>query len=317
MMKGARIILDNCAAVKRGESVLIITDTITFNIAQVLMATVQERDAEPILTIINPRERDGQEPPLAVAEAMKHSDVILCPVRKSITHTLAVKNAATSGARILVMTAFNERLMISGGIEADFKAQKPICEKLGQLFSDSNYLHLTTPAGTDLTMNIEGRIGNALTGVVKPGQFSPIPIIEANISPIEGTSEGNIVVDASIPYIGIGLLKEPIKIKVEKGFINEITGGYQARILENDLKSKNDKNVYNIAEFGVGLNPKCQMTGIMLDDEGVLGSCHIGIGTNITLGGSLKAAIHYDLLMWKPTILLDEKLIMEKGVIKF
>jgi len=278
---------------------------------------VQERDAEPILAVINPRAMDGQEPPSPLAEAMKSADVILCPVQKSITHTNAVKNAAAAGARILVMTAFTERLMIHGGIEADFRAQKPICEKLAKLFTEAKILKLTTPAGTELTMKINNRKGNALIGMVSPGTFSPIPIIEANVSPIEGSCQGIMVVDASIPYINIGLLKEPIYIKVENGYIAEISGGYQARILKVDLESKNDKNVYNIAEVGVGLNPKCQMTGIMLDDEGVLGSCHIGIGTNVTLGGTIKAPIHYDLVLWKPTLQLDGKILIENGELKF
>jgi 2,5-dihydroxypyridine 5,6-dioxygenase len=54
----------------------------------------------------------------------------------------------------------------------------------------------------------------------------------------------------------------------------------------------------------------------MLDDEGVLGSVHIGIGSNITLGGNIKAAVHYDLLMWKATLELDGEVILEKGELK-
>ena len=318
MMRGAKAILDDCACVKAGEQVLIITDTELFKIGQVLAAAVYERDAEPIMAVIKPREMDGQEPPVPVAEAMKRADVVLAPVSRSITHTRAVKEAASAGARILVMTAFTERLMISGGIEADFRDQRPVCEKLADLFTEADTVKLTTLAGTDLAMNIEGRRGNALTCVVdKPGMFSPVPNIEANVSPIEGSAEGKIVVDASIPYIGIGLLREPVKMTVNKGFITEIQGGYQAEVLRRDLESKNDPNVYNIAELGVGLNPRSEMTGIMLDDEGVLGSAHIGIGTSITLGGKLKAAVHYDLVLWKPTIRLDGKMVIENGEIKF
>ena len=106
-------------------------------------------------------------------------------------------------------------------------------------------------------------------------------------------------------------------VTVNEGFITDIQGGFQADILKKDLESKNDPNVYNIAELGVGLNPKSQMTGIMLDDEGVLGSCHIGIGTNLTLGGTLKAAIHYYLVLWNPTIELDGKTIIEQGKLLF
>jgi len=58
-------------------------------------------------------------------------------VSRSITHTRAVKEAAGAGARILVMTAFTERMMISGGIEADFRAQRPVCERLAGLFTEA------------------------------------------------------------------------------------------------------------------------------------------------------------------------------------
>ena len=58
------------------------------------------------------------------------------------------------------------------------------------------------------------------------------------------------------------------------------------------------------------------MTGIMLDDEGVWGSVHIGIGSNLTLGGEIKAAVHYDLLMWGATIELDGTPILERGELR-
>ncbi len=108
-----------------------------------------------------------------------------------------------------------------------------------------------------------------------------------------------------------------MKMRVERGFITDIHGGHQAGVLREDLEVKKDPDVYNIAELGVGLNPKSRMTGIMLDDEGVLGSAHIGIGTNITLGGKVKAAVHYDLVIWRPTIELDGQRVAEEGKIKF
>ena len=52
----------------------------------------------------------------------------------------------------------------------------------------------------------------------------------------------------------------------------------------------------------------------MLEDEGVFGSCHIGIGTSITLGGVVKAACHYDVIMKSGTIVADGKMLMEHGV---
>ena len=55
----------------------------------------------------------------------------------------------------------------------------------------------------------------------------------------------------------------------------------------------------------MGLNPNARLTGEMLEDEGVMGTIHIGIGTSHTLGGEIVAPTHYDLLMWEPTIAVD------------
>ena len=119
--------------------------------------------------------------------------------------------------------------------------------------------------------------------------------------------------DGSIPYIGIGVLEEPVTLMVKDGFITEITGGQSSAALADNLASKNDPNVYNIAEHGVGLNPKCHFCGFMLEDEGVFGSCHIGIGTSITLGGTVKASCHYDVIMRDGTIEADGRILMKDG----
>lgn len=92
-----------------------------------------------------------------------------------------------------------------------------------------------------------------------------------------------------------------------------MTGGEQAHILESDLLSRNDPNVFNVAELGVGMNPCCSFMGFMLEDEGVEGSVHIGIGTSITLGGTVKAACHYDLIMTGATLVADGQMLIENG----
>jgi len=231
----------------------------------------------------------------------------------SITHTQAVRDAVARGSRALAMTAFNERLLTSGAIDADFVARKPVCQAIAGLFARGKRARLTTPAGTDLALELEGRIGNALVGMVEPGQFAPALTIEANFSPTEGTSRGVIVADASIPYEGIGVLAEPVRMKVDNGRITSVEGGRQARLFSHHLERHGDPNAYNVAELGVGLNPAARMMGVMLEDEAVCGTVHIGIGTNITLGGKVKAACHYDAIMWRPTLEIDGEFILREG----
>jgi len=315
MTKGAKILVDVCTKVKPGDKVLIATDMVKTNIAKVLAAVVKERGAEVIISVMVPREKAGQEPPLAVAAAMKEADVVFSPVSYSITHTYAVKEAAEAGARIIVMTDFTEELMMGGGIEANFDELKPICKGVANKLAQGKKLRLTTPGGTDLTMDITGRRGNALYCVVEPGEFSTVPTVEANTSPLEGTVNGKIVANASIPYLGIGLLEQPVYMEVEDGYITKIEGGRQADVFRKDLESQKDKNAFNVAEIGLGLNPKCKMMGIMLEDEGVRGTAHIGIGTSITLGGKIKTTCHYDAIMWHPKVEIDGKIIVDDKVV--
>ena len=205
--------------------------------------------------------------------------------------------------------------LIKGGVHADYYKAADNCKKVAKTLAGAKVIRITTPFGTNLILSGEGRRGNAMTGLVKAGEFGPVPTVEANVSPVEGSANGVIVADASIPYIGIGLLKTPVKMEVKDGYIlpESITGGEEAKKLANDWINKNDKNVYNVAEVGVGLNPECKFTGSMLEDEGVFGSLHIGVGTNITLGGIIKAPCHYDLIMTKPTLIADGITILKDG----
>lgn len=316
MLKGARKLLSVCTDTQPGEQVVIVTDPETERLARPLTIAAAELGAEPVVCMMPTRKVHGEEPPPAIAAALLKADVFFVPVKISMTHTQAIKKAVQNGARGLVMTDFSAEMMAGGGIDADFPAQAIVCQKIAAVFEHGNKVHLTTAAGTDLYLDATGRRGNALTGIVKRGEFSTIPTIEANFSPLEGNATGMIVADASIPYLGIGLLDEPVRLKVENGFITEITGGVQADSLRRNLEEQNDPNVYNIAELGVGLNPQARLCGRMLEDEGVLGVVHIGIGTNITLGGNLKAKIHYDVLMHRATLTVDDQIILHDGQIE-
>lgn len=314
MSRGASKVINVCAKVQPGEHVLIITEQSRFSIAQALATEVYRVGAEPTVCIMQPRGQDSEEPPQLIAAAMKASDAFLSVVGKSITHTNAVKDAIAAGSRGLVLTHFTEEMLVHGGIEADFEEAKRVCIAMAQGMAGAEKIVLTAPGGTHLEYSAKGRRGNHLYCMVEPGQFSTLPTVEANVSPLEGTANGVFVADGSIPYIGIGVLEEPVTFKIENGRIVDISGGYQARVLAENLASKNDPNVYNLAEHGVGLNPNCRFCGFMLEDEGVYGSCHIGIGTSVNLGGTVKAACHYDAILKNGTIVADGKLLMENGI---
>ena len=315
MTRGALKVLTSCAGVCPGESVLIVTDFTTSEFAMPLVSASMMIGAKPTVISMEPRDTDSQEPPSIVAQAMRDCDVFIALVGRSITHTQALKDAIATGSRGLMMTQFVPEMLIEGGIQADFDEIRPICEEMASLFHEGECLHLVTGDGLQLTADIRGRRGNALTARVRSGQFALIPTVEANVSPVEGTSRGEVFIDGSIPYEDIGVLSEPMVLEISDGYVSAIRGGSQASRLRSLLEAKGDHEVYNVAEVGVGMNPACKMCGLMLEDEGVFGSVHIGIGTSITLGGSVIAACHYDLITLRPTLRIDDRVVIREGEI--
>ena len=223
-----------------------------------------------------------------------------------------MRAALDSGARAILMTAYTEEILTSAALlETDFDAQAALCRRLGAVLTQGEHLRLSSANGTDLTFSIAGRVANVLTNIPDPGELAPVPDIEVNIVPMEGTARGRLVADASVPYLGIGILNQPIQCSVEDGYITSMRGGNEAQVLKAALDSHNDRNCYNVAELGIGLNPNAALTGRMLDDEGVMGTIHMGIGTSHTLGGNVVAPTHYDLLMWDPIIEVDGRLVQQ------
>lgn len=138
MSRGASTVVNTCAGVQPGEQVLIITEHSKMSIAESLAAAAYAAGAEATLVVMTPRDLDGQEPPAAIAAAMRASDVFLCAVSRSITHTHAVREATAAGARGLVLTQFTEGMMVHGGIQADFRAIAPRCRAMAAALAGSD-----------------------------------------------------------------------------------------------------------------------------------------------------------------------------------
>lgn len=316
MQKGAEILVNTCANIRKGDKVVIVSDKEHMPITDELKKSAEKAGGIVKISLSPPRSIDNEEPVESVAGDLKNSDAAFLVVTHALAHTKAVKDAIGCGTRVVSMTAFTEGMMKSGGLFTDFKKQKPLCDKLADELTNAKIIKVTNNAGTNLRMSVESRSGNSHACIVdKPG-FTAVPNIEANIAPMEGTSEGILVVDGSIPYYGVGVIDQPVYFEIEKGFVTSIKGGEQAKFLDELLKKQNDPNVYAIAQFAIGLNPDCKdFTGEMLNDEGVFGTIHIGIGTSSNLGGDIRAKTHFDAIIRKPSVWFDDRQIIDEGEI--
>jgi len=314
--EGAEILVRTCANVQASEGVVIVTDAERMLIAQAIADEIHEVGAVASIVIPPERSIDNEEPGPAVAAAISGADVVFLPVTLAMAHTRAVREAIAAGARVLSMTAFTDRMMQEGGLFTDFRARQPLCQTLATKLTDGERLRLMNPSGTDLTMSLVGVTGNSHACLLDGPGFSAVPNIEANCAPTQGTAEGVFVCDGSIPYYGVGPIHDPVTFRISKGFVTDVSGGDQADFLAALLSRQEDPWVYNLAQFAFGLNPACtEFTGEMLNDEGVNGTVHIGIGTSANLGGKVSAKTHFDAITRAPTVRIDGELILSDGKI--
>jgi leucyl aminopeptidase (aminopeptidase T) len=313
LMNSAKIAVHNCMGVKKGENVLIITDEPLRKIGQVLWKAAREIAGEAMLLEIIPRTSNGEEPPPMVAEFMKRFDVILIPTSKSMTHTQARRDACKSGARVATLPGISEDSM-KRTLSADYNKIAERSLKLTRILSGKKEAKVKTPSGTDITMKIEGRTWEPDTGLYhKPGEFGNLPAGEVYIAPLEGTANGVIIVDGAMA--GVGVIKKSIKLLVKDGFVTEISGDKSAKDLEKAIEPFG-KPARNIAELGIGTNDKAKIIGNVLEDEKVMGTVHMAIGDNKSMGGQVSVQSHLDGILLKPTLEIDGQMIMKEGVLK-
>jgi len=319
MFRGAMKIVTQCANLRPGENVLIVTDPERYRAASMVAAAARAVGVEPVIATMSPNELDGQEPQPLVAELMTSGnvDVLFMMVTRSIGHSRAAIEAVRKGARSLSMTKFEEEQFYRGGLLADFEAQKPQCDAMANALSAARVARLHSPAGTDITFDLSGRAGNSHCGIVRESrEVTALVHIEANISPNEGLTEGRVIVDGSIPNFDIGVIHQPIELIVEKGNVVSISGGAQAQTLKRILARNEGEGIYNIAQLAVGLNPECiAFNGQFSNEHGVYGSCHIGIGTSETIGGGVRADLHFDVMLAAPTLTLDGVDVVRGGAV--
>lgn len=309
--KASIIAIRDCMGTQPNESVLIVTDEFKKKIGYSLFQNAKRLGHESLFIEMKSREMHGQEPIHQVAELMKMFDVVLCPIAKSLTHTNARRNASALGARIATFPGITEEIMIRG-LNADYHRIAALTIKLQEILNDVNTVRVTTPIGTDITMDITGRKALPSKGLFhKKGESGNLPTGEAYIAPLEGKSNGVFFVDGSMASLGV-VKGKPIRIEVKDGFAINISGGAQAKKLDATLNKFGNLS-RNIAEFGIGTNHKAKLSGVLLEDEKVMGTIHIALGDNKSMGGNVDIPIHLDGVVKKPTVYFDGKMIMKSG----
>jgi leucyl aminopeptidase (aminopeptidase T) len=202
------------------------------------------------------------------------------------------------GARIASLPNFTERMMPA--LDINYRKLERVSSRLATVLRKGRYIHLTTPYGTDVKFN---KTKFVFSETPKDGFFN-MPLGEVGTSP--SRMNGVLVINSYQ-----NLIKQPTRLIIKNNRIVEFEKSRNGSILKNILSV--DKNARYAAEFAIGTNKKAKLIYNVLQDEKILGTCHIAFGTNISFHGRRKSKVHIDLMIFRPTIKIDGKIIMKDG----
>jgi leucyl aminopeptidase (aminopeptidase T) len=305
--RAVRAVVRECLVVKEGEEALIVCNPATQSIGERLRAEAANAGAESVLAVIAERPSHGAEPPRTVADAMAAADVVMAPTVQSLSHTAARKRASEVGARCATLPGVTEE-MLARVMTADMEGLRRKGEAVAEALDRASEARISDDNGTDLRLDLSGRKAIPDAGdLSERGAFGNLPCGEGFISPAGG--EGTLVVDGSIA--AIGLVDEPVELVLEGGHLTSARGGQGMAFME--LLTVHGEDGTNVAELGIGTNERAILTGEVLEDEKIQGTCHVAFGASAGIGGTVQVPVHLDCIVMKPTVELDGEPIVREG----
>jgi leucyl aminopeptidase (aminopeptidase T) len=307
--RAVKTVVRQCMGIAPGEDVLVICNPVTEEIGALMRIEAQGEGADATLAVISERESAAAEPPQAVAAAMAAADVVLAPTIQSLSHTAARKAASEAGVRIGTLPGVTEEMLgrlMTGDLEEIRRRGWAIVTALNR----GSEVRITCPHGSDLRIGLGERMGIVDAGELgNRGAFGNLPCGEGFIAPMEEATEGKLVVDGSIAEVG--LLETPVELTVRAGHLTGATGEDGARLME--LLTAHGEDGTNVAELGIGTNEEAILTGNILEDEKILGTCHVAFGASAAIGGTVQVPVHLDCVVLEPTVEIDGATIVSDG----
>lgn len=341
--KAATIALQDVLQLRSGEEVLILTnpEETVFTIAKALFDEARAIGGKPVL-VMQEKKVTATCAERLVLEAVRAEPDILITLTKARAgkdpYGLQIGYVGRDGRRfdhiIDKVTKGDRRVrgfsspnanpdIFARCVPLDYEAMRRRASALKGLLDSGNTVHVNSPGGTDVSISITGRRAFANTGDYRlPGQFGNLPAGEVYISPSLGSGTGKIAFDGTISTLnGPQIPAAPVVLTFKDGFVERISGPManlveltiaegeaMARAVGNDEECRNCRH---LGEFGIGINDKARITGVILEDEKALKTCHFALGSNYDFDA--PAIIHRDMLVMNPSVWVDDLQVMKNG----
>ena len=323
LTKAARTLVRELFRLKDGETLAITADTETDE--RVVNATASEAfaaGAKPLVVWTSTplgvsKAADASLPVQALGQLLAGADAWAEFNRKWILYSTPYEMAMKGNPKLrhYCLTGVTTSSMVRCLGRVDYRSLKGFGGKLAELVRGATHVRMTSKAGEDVSFdNVPGRPILVEQGYadtpgthVMAGQVGWAPSLE--------TVNGTIVLDGSLSP-GIGIVRTPVTVRVEKGRVVAVEGGQEAAAYDAWLRGFGHPQMLSVAHTGIGFLPGAGLVGDILEDQRVWGSTTWGfgsIGAFLIPPSGVPGPSHSDCVSIDTTIELDGRVVIENG----
>ncbi|MEM1048212.1 MAG: peptidase M29 [Pseudomonadota bacterium] len=259
----------------------------------------------------------------SAVRALSASDLIVDLTVEGLMHAEETAAILKGGARI--MNVSNEhpealaRLVPTPDLKDRVKEAVALCRS-------ARSMHVTSAAGTDLTVAMEGAATVGIWGWTdRPGTLAHWPAGIIVSFPKAGSVYGRLVFkpgDMNLTFKKY--FDSAVTATLDADYITAIDGeGADARLMRTYLEGFADRNAYATSHVGWGLNPGARYEALAMYDKAdtngtelraVPGNFLYSTGANEFANRFTRG--HFDLPMMDCTIRLDDTVVVDAGVLQ-
>lgn len=347
LSKAATVAINEVLALHEGEEVLIATnpDEEAFAVAMAYYEAAKEAGGRPTIMASATRDRLELADRLVIEALKSVPDVFIGvwlrmagqdPVGTTIGYigrdgrkyeSLVFKQSWGDRRMRGFFSALTTADLIERLVPIDYATLRERAAILKDVLDRGTEVHVTSPAGTDVTVSIAGRKAIPDDGnLTLPGKMANLPCGETFVSPAIGGTSGTLVFDGSVTLLDRSVIPQiPIRVTFKDGYVTDVIGGPEARDLLEVIEkggqmararglAAEEKNARHLGEMGIGLNPKARPTDNLMEAEKAWKTMHFAIGANFD--NDAPALIHQDCLVMNPSMWVDGRQIIKDGDIQ-
>jgi leucyl aminopeptidase (aminopeptidase T) len=307
----ARRLVTEVRPIEPGQQVLITADTAAD--ARVVRATasaVYSVGGVPTVVWYPTLPEPMQEPPTPVAKAATGADVWIEFAVAYQLYSPAYDAALANGCIYVCLTGMDVDMMVRTIGRVSYPPLQEMATRLYYMSQAAETVRVASPAGTNLALTVDKAGDPFWEPPPAKGGYPQMLGGQSGFMICRESCEGTLVFDGTLwPPAELGVLRAPVRLVLEGGYIKDIQGGAEATIFARWLESFEHPEAYLMDHACYGFNPGVlRPSGRILEDERIFGCMQFGVGAP-----DYGSPAHTDGVVLNPSVWLDDVQIEETG----